>query len=1450
MKRHLSVLVSLFVVAAMMLSLAACKPPEEHEHTFSTDWSKDETNHWHASNCNDSDECKKATADVAAHSDDADGKCTVCGYEKAPETHEHTFSTDWSKDETNHWNAANCNDSDACATAIGNVAAHSYDADGKCDVCGYEKAPETHEHTFSTDWSKDETNHWNAANCNDSDACATAIGNVATHSYGEDGKCTVCEYEKAPDEPAEGSAENPIALTVPGSVTVNYAADADPIWYTFTAAETKTLGVTFSAGAVMGYGVSTNESELGYTDEGDTYFEVELVAGTTYYINFSTADFSAAVIEVSADYIAEAPVVIPGTYTLEDEWGMRDVLTVVITATDAASGTVTFTRYSHNGDEIVENYAYQIVEDAFVFLNADGTAVNTTMCNLVVERGVPTSAVSNGTVYNPSQGGGDVVPSTGFEGTYTATSANGDVWTVVITSDSIEITTVNPMNGFVQTITSGSYTVVGGVVVPDEEDFAGFTFAFNADQVLTGLNESNLGDFTVAVADDGGDEDEDPTGYEGTYTAVGNFASWAITITSTTITAEMSDFIGITTLTATYTVDENGNIVIPTDAGDFEGWVFTFNADKKLTAAQDGNGDEYTVEVPGAPVEGSEEDPIEIEIVEGTTNTVYAATESYTGIYYTFTAGASGILTVTYPEANGYIDLYDIEHILEDIYASSETVYSLEVREGYTYILRLSISVDLEKAPAVTLSFVEQALPNPGDYEKPGDAYDTPLDEESGIVCEFPATEDNTKYYWYKYTSYTGGTITVTFDKAVNVKHGETTLAAVTSFTFDIGAETPYLFGIQTTDLAAANVKFGISCVAPQGATEENPFIAAFGSNNFSYVTGNLYYSFTSENGGTYVVTLNGATANLYSTDYTIWASLENGVACEAFTMTAGQTVILSITNYGDNGPVAVDGTIVIAEGEEGGEEGGDVTGPTCPDGMEELVGGGQMAPATTTIPEPGTYTYWTKVDAGTTLHYCVNNYNVGEGEAGWVLTITVAGEGVSFVIDDATDLVFDYDNYSYVFSLANSGEAAVGVTITYTVTAASSGETTTPTGYEGTYTFENADATPSSVAVVIDGEVIAVTYVHPRTGASYTANVPYTVDDDGAIVVDETSATMENLTFTFAEKVLTGLTLGGTAYGTVADVEESTGYEGEYTFTNDVATPGSVTVVIDGEVIAVTYVHPRTGASYTAYVPYTVDENGAIAVSASDATMEGLTFTFEAKVLTGLTLHGNAYPYVAPTPGSEEAPITLVLGAVEASTNGKSDGHMWYTYTATAEGTVTVTYADNNSWVIIKDAEGVVITSGSQKTSYTFDVVADNTYLIGLGVWNAADTAPAVEVAFAEKTADTPTYYGSYTGNANATGTQLWFVTIDAATVTIKKGSSFYATPMVSGLAYTTTANDDGSITISIPEKNTYSLVVENGVITKLISGSTEYALTKSDVTGTASFSQNVDVNGWTAIA
>ena len=176
-------------------------PTPEHQHTASTEWKYDDTNHWHA--CTTCEE--NVQLDKAAHKFDENGVCE-CGYKDPnykPE-HQHTASTEWTSDSIYHWHTcANCD-------MQLDKAEHKFNANGVCE-CGYKDPnykPE-HQHTASTEWKYDDTYHWHT--CTNCDVKM----DKAPHDFGEDGKaekCVECGYANpdyvAPDPDDTGTVDS------------------------------------------------------------------------------------------------------------------------------------------------------------------------------------------------------------------------------------------------------------------------------------------------------------------------------------------------------------------------------------------------------------------------------------------------------------------------------------------------------------------------------------------------------------------------------------------------------------------------------------------------------------------------------------------------------------------------------------------------------------------------------------------------------------------------------------------------------------------------------------------------------------------------------------------------------------------------------------------------------------------------------------------------------------------------------------------------------------------------------------------------------------------------------------------------------------------------------------------------------------------------------------------
>ena len=149
----------------------------KHKHTYESEWSHDETNHWYQANC----EHPTLQANLGEHVDeDLDGVCDICAY--AYTGCAHTFAETWSSDATSHWHAATCNHIGIIADKADHADA---DNDGACDVCGYMG---DHEHTFSDVWTNDETSHWHDSSCGH----AVVSGKEDHVDMTNDGICDVC----------------------------------------------------------------------------------------------------------------------------------------------------------------------------------------------------------------------------------------------------------------------------------------------------------------------------------------------------------------------------------------------------------------------------------------------------------------------------------------------------------------------------------------------------------------------------------------------------------------------------------------------------------------------------------------------------------------------------------------------------------------------------------------------------------------------------------------------------------------------------------------------------------------------------------------------------------------------------------------------------------------------------------------------------------------------------------------------------------------------------------------------------------------------------------------------------------------------------------------------------------------------------------------------------------
>ena len=227
-------------------------------HNYKTEWSTDETNHWHecsvcgdkkdlaahldANNDHNCDVCDKKMSDHTGGTATCKDKatCTICG-QKYGELAAHNYKTEWSTDETNHWHECSvCGDKKDVAAHIPGAAA-TETTPQTCTICGYvikaalghthnfnqkntsetylksaatctkkavyyysctcgEKGTETFEsgelaaHNYKTEWSYDSGKHWHECSVcgNKKDEAAHTPGAAATETTPQ--TCTTCGY--------------------------------------------------------------------------------------------------------------------------------------------------------------------------------------------------------------------------------------------------------------------------------------------------------------------------------------------------------------------------------------------------------------------------------------------------------------------------------------------------------------------------------------------------------------------------------------------------------------------------------------------------------------------------------------------------------------------------------------------------------------------------------------------------------------------------------------------------------------------------------------------------------------------------------------------------------------------------------------------------------------------------------------------------------------------------------------------------------------------------------------------------------------------------------------------------------------------------------------------------------------------------------------------------------
>lgn len=111
--------------------------------------------------------------------------------------HTHNFVWEWSYGA--HWQTCT-SIMDGICTALEeeNWGLHCLDSDGKCTICGYSRAP--HNHSYATTWSSDATTHWHACTSTVG-TCNAPKADEAAHTFNSSYICTICGFKSNPPTP-------------------------------------------------------------------------------------------------------------------------------------------------------------------------------------------------------------------------------------------------------------------------------------------------------------------------------------------------------------------------------------------------------------------------------------------------------------------------------------------------------------------------------------------------------------------------------------------------------------------------------------------------------------------------------------------------------------------------------------------------------------------------------------------------------------------------------------------------------------------------------------------------------------------------------------------------------------------------------------------------------------------------------------------------------------------------------------------------------------------------------------------------------------------------------------------------------------------------------------------------------------------------------------------------
>lgn len=207
--------------------------------------------------------------------------------------HTHTYASEWSHDENQHWHAATCNDGESCATAKGSAGDHEFvevaddarnvaatcSVDGvrveKCSVCNYERLVNLGKDFNAHEFYENKIEEHSSTSL--TDGTSSYYIQECKNCHKQDVVIDALDYTKL-----EGSRKNDVPAV--DGMSLKLGANGNYAEYEFDLEGTLTDGTVALFGCVDHFADSNNNGDRGYKDGklSDVEYNIEV------YVNDET----------------------------------------------------------------------------------------------------------------------------------------------------------------------------------------------------------------------------------------------------------------------------------------------------------------------------------------------------------------------------------------------------------------------------------------------------------------------------------------------------------------------------------------------------------------------------------------------------------------------------------------------------------------------------------------------------------------------------------------------------------------------------------------------------------------------------------------------------------------------------------------------------------------------------------------------------------------------------------------------------------------------------------------------------------------------------------------------------------------------------------------------------------------------------------------------------------